>query len=464
MIELETGARADGTLVARKARLVLDKGAYCGEGGFFAQMAAMHALGPYELENVHVESSLVYSNNQPSSSIRAPTAPQVCWALEQHMDELAEALGLDPVELRRRTLIETGSVTATGQVLERIAMKETLEKAVELIGYGQELPEDEAIGVSVGWWPCFASPSGAYVKLNPDGTGTIITGAQENGTGAVMAMPKYVAEQLGMQPEDFSLLYQDTDAAPSDMGSCGSQTTFNSGRAVIAAAVDLREQLLDAAAEQLEASKDDLELADGAILVKGSPDKSVTIAELAGGGTFHGKGAGEVPEAPEADPGRGLRRPARARVVPRAPADRPRRARQGRPRHRRRARAPGRGRARLRHDPEPDRRRRPGLRGRRDGDRAGALGRDAARRRRPPAERAPDRLQARDGVGRTADRRRLDRDRHAERRPEGLEGRRRAALRAHRRGGRERDREGDRRAGAQAADDAGARLGGRAVS
>ena len=76
-------------------------------------------------------------------------------------------------------------------------MKETLEKAVELIGYGQELPEDEAIGISVGWWPCFASPSGAYVKLNPDGTGTIITGAQENGTGAVMAMPTYVAEQLG---------------------------------------------------------------------------------------------------------------------------------------------------------------------------------------------------------------------------------------------------------------------------
>jgi CO/xanthine dehydrogenase Mo-binding subunit len=300
VIELETGARADGTLVARKARLVLDKGAYCGEGGFFAQMAAMHALGPYNLENVRVESSLVYSNNQPSSSIRAPTAPQVCWALEQHMDELAEALGMDPVDLRRHTLIENGSVTATGQVLEQIAMKETLEKAVELIGYGQELPEDEAIGVAVGWWPCFAANSGAYVKLNSDGTGTIITGAQENGTGAVMAMPTYVAEQLGMQPGDFSILHQDTDAAPSDMGSCGSQTTFNSGRAVIAAAVDLRDQLLDAAAEQLEASRDDLELAGGSVLVKGSPDKSVTIADLAAGGTFHGKGAGELPSAPEA--------------------------------------------------------------------------------------------------------------------------------------------------------------------
>ena len=300
VIELTTGARADGTIVARRARLVLDGGAYCGEGGFFAQMAAMHAHGPYELENVQIESSLVYSNNQPSSSIRAPTAPQVCWALEQHMDELAEALGLDPVELRGRTLIEEGSVTATGQVLERVAMKETLERAVSLIGDGADLPEDEAIGVACGWWPCFATNSGAYVKLNPDGTGTIVTGAQENGTGAVMAMPQFVAEELGMRAKDFSLLYQDTDAAPWDMGSCGSQTTFNSVRAVLAATAEVREQLLDAAAERLEAAQGDLQLIGGAVQVKGSPDKSVTIAELAADGTFHGKGAGEIPESPQA--------------------------------------------------------------------------------------------------------------------------------------------------------------------
>jgi CO/xanthine dehydrogenase Mo-binding subunit len=300
VIELTTGARADGTIVARRARLVLDGGAYCGEGGFFAQMAAMHAHGPYELENVQIESSLVYSNNQPSSSIRAPTAPQVCWALEQHMDELAEALGLDPVELRGRTLIEEGSVTATGQVLERVAMKETLERAVSLIGDGADLPEDEAIGVACGWWPCFATNSGAYVKLNPDGTGTIVTGAQENGTGAVMAMPQFVAEELGMLAKDFSLLYQDTDAAPWDMGSCGSQTTFNSVRAVLAATAEVREQLLDAAAERFEAAQGDLELIGGAVQVKGSPDKSVTIAELAADGTFHGKGAGKIPQSPQA--------------------------------------------------------------------------------------------------------------------------------------------------------------------
>ena len=299
VIELETGATSEGTLVARRGRLFLDKGAYCGEGGFFAQMAAMHACGPYKIENVNVESSLTYSNTQPSSSIRAPTAPQVCWAVEQHMDELARALDLDPVELRRRTLIEEGAEGPTRQVFEKLGMKETLERAAELIGYGQDLPEDEAIGVACGWWPCFGASSGAYVKLNGDGTGTIITGAQENGTGAVMALPAFVAEELGMKPEDFSLMYQDTDAAPWDMGSCGSQTTLNSGRAVIEAAQDLREQLLDAAADELEADRNDLELSDGEIRVKGAPDKSISIADLAGSGvTFHGKGSGEVPEAP----------------------------------------------------------------------------------------------------------------------------------------------------------------------
>ena len=303
MIELETGARKDGTLVARRGRLVLDGGAYCGEGGFFAQMAAMHACGPYVIENVNIESSLVYTNNQPSSSIRAPTAPQVCWAVEQHMDELAGALGLDPVELRRQTLIAEGEEGPTRQVFGPIAMKETLERAVEMIAPDGDLPEDEAIGVSCGWWPSFGNPSGAYVKLNGDGSGTIVTGAQENGSGAVMALPLFAAEVLGMKPSDFSILYQDTDAAPFDAGSSGSQTTMNNGRAVVAAAGEVRERLLDLAAEQLEVAREDLELADGQVRVVGSPSKAVEIAELAGSGAqLLGKGSGPVPENPPCSP------------------------------------------------------------------------------------------------------------------------------------------------------------------
>jgi CO/xanthine dehydrogenase Mo-binding subunit len=298
VIEIETGAKKDGTLVARRAKLVLDKGAYCGEGGFFAQMAAMHACGPYKIDNINVEAYLNYSNNQPSSSIRAPTAPQVCWALEQHMDELASALKIDPVDLRRHTLVDEGDEGPTRQVFDRIGMKESLERAVELIGYGKDLPDDEAIGVASGWWPCFAVQSGAYVKMNQDGTGTIVTGAQENGSGSVMAMPQFVAEELGMRAEDFSILYQDTDAAPYDMGSCGSQTTFNSVRAVLEAAGDVRNQLIQAAADLLEASPEDLELVGGAVQVKGTPTKNVTIATLTAGATFHGRGSGDLPDQP----------------------------------------------------------------------------------------------------------------------------------------------------------------------
>ncbi|HEY0414896.1 MAG TPA: xanthine dehydrogenase family protein molybdopterin-binding subunit [Gaiellaceae bacterium] len=303
VIELETGARSDGTLVARKGRLVLDGGAYCGEGGFFAQLAAMHACGPYVIENVHVDAKLVYTNQQPSGSIRAPTAPQTCWAVEQHMDEVAAAVGIDPVELRRRTLIEEGSESATRQIFGPVSIRETLDRAAELIGYGRELPEGEGIGVACAWWPSFGGESGAYLKLNADGTGTIVTGAQENGSGAVMGLPLLAARVLGMRPDDFSLLYQDTDAGPWDGGSSGSQTTFNNGRAVVEAAGEVRRQLLELASQELEVDPDDLELAEGEARVKGAPGRSIAIKRLAGSGrTLIGKGSGRVPEAPPAAP------------------------------------------------------------------------------------------------------------------------------------------------------------------
>jgi CO/xanthine dehydrogenase Mo-binding subunit len=303
-MDFETGITREGTLVARRATLVLDKGAYCGEGGFLGQMAAMHACGPYQIDAIKIESRLNYTNNQPSGSVRAPTAPQVCWGLEQHMDEVAAAIDMDPVELRRRTLIEGGAEGPTRQIFDKVGVKDTLEKAVEMIDYGRELPEDEAIGVAIGWWPCMPAPSGAYVQMNGDGSATIVTGAQENGSGAVMAMPLFVGQELGIDPNDVSVIYQDTDVAPWDMGSCGSQTTFNSGRAILAAAQEVREQLLDAAAEQLEADRGDLELIEGNARVKGSPERSVAIADLVGEiGTVHGKGSGEVLDAPTGDTG-----------------------------------------------------------------------------------------------------------------------------------------------------------------
>ena len=350
-------------------------------GDSSGQMAAMHACGPYVIEHVFVEAFLNYTNQQPSGSVRAPTAPQVCWGLEQHMDEVAGALDLDPVELRRRTLIEEGAEGPTRQVFDAIGIKQTLERAVEMIGYDRELPDDEAIGVAVGWWPSSAAPSGAYIHLNGDGSGTIVTGAQENGSGAVMAMPVFVAEELGMRPEDFTLLYQDTAAANSDMGSCGSQTTFNSGRAILAAAADAREQLLDAGgggargrprrpgARRRPGPGEGIA---GALRVDRGPGR---------GGHDPREGIGRGPRGTDRRHG-GVRRAAGERDLPGSATDHAGRAREGGSRDRRRPRAPGGRRPRLGCDPQPDRRGRAGDRRRRDGRRTRALGGHPARRAR----------------------------------------------------------------------------------
>jgi CO/xanthine dehydrogenase Mo-binding subunit len=305
VIELETGVMNDGTLVARRSRTLIDNGAYSADAPFFPQMAIMHSNGPYRIPNVDLRANLAYTNLQPSGSVRAPAAPQMCWAVEQHTDEIARTIGMDPAEFRLKNLVVEGDEGPAGQVFEKIGMRQSLEHALELIGYGKELPADEAIGIGCGWWPTFSQPSGAHVKLNGDGSGTIITGANECGTGAVMGLPILAAQVLGMQPDDFSILYQDTDAGPWDGGASGSQTTFNNGRAVIAAATDVREQLLDLAEEELEAARDDLELVDGTVRVKGSPTKSISIVDLAGKAQgdklLIGKGSGSPAAPPEVD-------------------------------------------------------------------------------------------------------------------------------------------------------------------
>jgi CO/xanthine dehydrogenase Mo-binding subunit len=302
IVDITTGVKNDGTITARKGWIAIDNGAYTADAAFFPQLAAMHVAGPYVSPNVFVESSLVYTNHQPSGSVRAPTAPQACWALESHTDEIARAIGIDPVDFRRRNTVDEGLEGPAAQVYGEIGLRRCLETAVENSAYGSQLPENEAVGVAVGWWPSFPGPSGAYIKVDADGSGQIITGAQECGTGSVMTLRYLAAEELGMEPEDFELVYQDTSAAPYDTGATGSQTLLNNGRAVIEGAREVAAQLRDVAADQLEAAAGDIVLADGFAHVSGSPDRKVSIAELAGiaaeGEMLIGKGSGTPPEYP----------------------------------------------------------------------------------------------------------------------------------------------------------------------
>ena len=302
IIDITTGMRSDGTIVARTGWIAIDNGAYTADAGFFSQLAAMHVAGPYKVPNVQIDAHLVYTNHQPSGSVRAPTAPQACWALESHTDELAKAVGLDPVAFRKLNAVDTGAEGPSGQTYDEIGLQQCIDAATANAGYGQELPDDEAIGVAIGWWPSFSVPSGAYVKIDGDGAGQIITGAQECGTGAVMTLRQLAADELGMAAEDFQLVYQDTSVAPYDMGATGSQTLFNNGRAVVNAAGQVAEQLRKLAADHLEASPDDIVLADGQAFVAGTPATTVSIAELAGiaagGELLIGHGSGQPPGPP----------------------------------------------------------------------------------------------------------------------------------------------------------------------
>lgn len=307
VIDLATGVDHDGTILARTGRILIDNGAYGADEPYLAQLAAVFAVGPYRVPAVATESLVVYTTTQPTGSVRGPVAPQVTWAVEQHMDVVAERLGIDPLELRRRNILVEGDEGPLRQPIGANGAKAALERAAEMIGWGRPLPADEAIGIATGWWPSFPGPSGAVVKLNADGSGTIVTGAQECGTGSVMALPILAAEVLGMRPEEFTLLYQDTDAGGWDAGASGSQTTFNNGRAVVSAATELRERLLALAAERLEANPADLELADGVARVKGSPEAAIPIPELAaeaqGGRLLIADGSGDPPPVPEVDAG-----------------------------------------------------------------------------------------------------------------------------------------------------------------
>jgi CO/xanthine dehydrogenase Mo-binding subunit len=304
-IELETGVSADGSFTARRARIVLDAGAYVSDSLYATELALMLSVGPYRIPNVSAEAHTVYTNRTPAGSVRAPAGPQLCWAVEQHTDVIAERLGLDALELRRRNLVRPGDTGPTGQSFARPAALECLERAAELAGWGKELPDGEALGIGCGWWFSHPAPSGAYMKLNADGSGTIVTGAQENGSGAVMGLALLAADELGLRPDELTILCQDTDAGAYDIGSQGSQTTINNGRAVLAAAREVREQLLALASDELEIAPDDLELAGGMVRAKGAPARAVSIPDLAakahGGELLLGRGSGSPPPIPEHD-------------------------------------------------------------------------------------------------------------------------------------------------------------------
>jgi CO/xanthine dehydrogenase Mo-binding subunit len=291
-IEVRIGADADGTLTGLDARLVFDAGAYTEWG--IEGIAAVLVGGPYRWGALDVRAYGVQTNRFGTGSYRGPGGPQAAFAIETLIDELAERLGLDPLELRLRNLVAEGDAMVDGEPWPLLGHRQVIEAvAAHPMWRGRgSLPADEGVGAAVGVWPGGKEAAAALCRLDADGNLTIVTGVVDM-SGTASAFEVIAAETFGVAPEAVSVVSLDTAGAPQSPLSGGSVITYSAGRAIREAAADARRQLLAYAALEMEIDPADLEIVDGMVRPIGAPDRSRPIAEFAA--KLHDFGSGHPP-------------------------------------------------------------------------------------------------------------------------------------------------------------------------
>ena len=279
VVELKTGVTNDGRIVAKEGRIWFDTGAFAGSGPGVASVATLVLAGPYKIPNLRLEGFAVYTNKTNCGSFRAPSGPQANFAVESQMDIIADALGLDPLELRLKNIVREGDEGPTGQMLNAVGLEECLRKAADAIGWSDRRPGKwRGKGLACGWWTTTGGSSGVYVKINPDGTVALNTGAAEIGTAALTGAAQVLAEELTVDLADISVVSADTFSTPFDFGAQGSRTAFAVGNACRAAVADLKPRIFALAAAQLGVEAEACALADKHVVADG---KRVSLADLA---------------------------------------------------------------------------------------------------------------------------------------------------------------------------------------
>jgi CO/xanthine dehydrogenase Mo-binding subunit len=253
IIQLKTGVKREGTIVAHQARVVFDSGAY---GGFKPVPTvnlggAAKAGGPYKIPHVHIEGMQVYTNTIPGGFMRAPGEPQAVFAIESHIDCIARQLGRDPLDFRLQNLLEAGAETPIGTRYQSIRAKETLEAVVAAAGYHTPKAPNVGRGIAMGERPPAGGESHAAVTLNPDGSVIVHTSIFEPGTGTYTILRQIVAEELHVPIQSIQIQVWDTDGVPFDTGVGGSRVTRVAGGAAYQAARDASREMCMAAAELL---------------------------------------------------------------------------------------------------------------------------------------------------------------------------------------------------------------------
>jgi CO/xanthine dehydrogenase Mo-binding subunit len=265
---IKTGVDKTGRIIARKCEVYWNGGAYADIGPRVTQKSGFTASGPYDIDNVWVDSYALYTNVPPAGALRGFGIPQLVWGYESHTDMIAQALGQDPVDFRRKNLLREGRPHATGQILQSSKHVEALERVVERLNWGK--PFDRGTGsVKRGRGVAVAikaviSPttSVANVMISGDGSTTLYCGTVDMGQGSDTAMAQMVGEVLDIPAESVKVMQRDTDVTPYDMGTLGSRSLFHMGHAVRLAAEDARAKIKALAREVGEPEGSNIPLAD----------------------------------------------------------------------------------------------------------------------------------------------------------------------------------------------------------
>lgn len=274
-IHLRTGVRRDGTLLALQAQIT--SGAVPD-----APVSIVGILlgGYYRVAHLDIEALEVLTHKPPNGAYRAPGAPQATFAIESQMNVMAGQLGLDPIAFRLMNAVNPGDPMPNGRPWAKMGLRQVLETLRDHPKWRtREKADGVGYGVAIGGWPGGLESASACVRANTDGTFQLVLGMVDL-TGTATTMQLIAAEVLGVPAEMVRVVIADTDHAPYAGPAGGSKTTYTVGAAVKLAAEDARRQILSIAAAELEARLDDLEIVDGRVQVRGTPQKAIPVAVI----------------------------------------------------------------------------------------------------------------------------------------------------------------------------------------
>ncbi|MEE2659637.1 MAG: xanthine dehydrogenase family protein molybdopterin-binding subunit [Candidatus Latescibacterota bacterium] len=292
-IKCKMGAKRDGTITAAQAYMAYEAGAYPGSA---VGAGASCIFGPYYIGNVLIDAYDVVNNKPKSSAYRAPGAPNAAFASESVIDELAEAIGMDPLEIRVKNSAREGTRRADGTVYKKIGATETVEAARQSEHYQSAKPSgpNQGRGVASGFWFNGGGQSAATIQVHPDGRVSLLEGSTDIG-GSRAAMAMIVAETLCLSADDVNPMVVDTDSIGYHDGTGGSRVCYATGHACYLAAEDVKKHMGHRAAKQMEVEEGDVEWRDGEFVCVSDASKKLTFKEIAGqqgstGGPIEGAG------------------------------------------------------------------------------------------------------------------------------------------------------------------------------